>query len=203
MAQVTKITFSKRELDVLNNSDFFVQKHIVTKKVVDLFSDLERELEENISDYSYLNGFTNTSTGKIFKGENYRQLPYVVLDYPKHFSTDSVFTYRTMFWWGNEFSFTLHLQGHALDHFRKTLLNNVNILKKKNVFVCINTKQWDYHFNNDNYQPLDELLKTETLFEKIKDKNFIKLSRKISLAKYKNLTKYGMETFELFMNAIE
>jgi len=203
MAQVTKITFSKQELEILSNSEFFLQKHAVTKKVVELFSELERELRKNISSHTFLNSFTDTSIGKTFKGENYRQLPYVVLDYPKRFSADSIFTYRTMFWWGNEFSFTLHLQGHSLDHLRKALLNNAHSLKNKDVFVCINTKQWHYHFEEDNYQPLDELLKTGVLFEKIQANDFVKLSRRMPLDKYGHLTKYGQETFELFMNALQ
>ena len=51
------------------------------------------------------------STPKIAKGENYLQLPYVLLDYPRCFDKENIFAIRTMFWWGNFFSITLHLSG--------------------------------------------------------------------------------------------
>ena len=71
--------------------------------------------------------------GKIFRGENYRQLPYLVLDYPKHFSKESVLAFRTMLWWGNFFSCTLHLQGKALDERRSSLIQNWRSFRKKDI----------------------------------------------------------------------
>ena len=48
---------------------------------------------------------------KISKGENYRGLPYVMLDYPRLFGREEVLAIRTFFWWGHGFSVTLHLKG--------------------------------------------------------------------------------------------
>ena len=201
MAQVTKTDFTPAEAEAISSSEFFYIKHTAIKKVTELFSELERELRKNIHQYPFLKGHTDIATGRVFKGENYRQLPYVVLDYPKRFSADCIFTFRSMFWWGNEFSFTLHLGGHSLEHFGNHLWQNIISLKGKDFFICTNHKQWEYHFGEDNYRPLDEILKETSEMEKIQSKSFIKLSRKIPVTDYENLIPYGVQTFDLLISA--
>ena len=107
-----------------------------------------------------LAGHTNIESPKIFKGENYRQLPYIVLDYPRHFSTDRVFAFRSMFWWGKEFSFTLHLQGKAWEYYRNRVAERMGMLTGNDFYCCVNNSPWQYYFENDNYVVLDELLKS-------------------------------------------
>src|SRR5205085_6167099 len=133
-------------------------KHNATQKILELFGDLERTLKaEDLLHELHFDNLEKT-TGKIFRGENYRKLPYVVLDYPKLFSADNVLAFRTMFWWGNEFSFTLHLQGRALDKFRAAIEKNIHTLQHKQFYFCVNDSPWQYSFTADNYLPLDELL---------------------------------------------
>jgi len=198
MAQVTKIRFSDDEMDLLSRSDFFLLKHSAMEKVMQLFAELQEELKAVA--VPHLDVHPLTEAAKIFRGDNYRKLPYVVLDYPKHFTADSIFAFRTMLWWGNEFSFTMHLYGHSLDHFRKNIVKNVGQLSQKQFFFCVNSKQWEYHFEDNNYIPLDKFLgdrKTE-----ITEKNFIKLSRRLPVDQYENVVEYGKETFELLMNLL-
>jgi hypothetical protein len=140
------------------------------------------------------------TTGKIFRGENYRKLPYVVLDYPKLFSADNVLTFRSMFWWGNEFSFTLHLQGQALEKYRPAIEKNIHSLLNHGVYFCVHQSPWQYYFANDNYILLDELYKEEKQFSTtLAQKPFIKLSRKIPVNDYEEVIDYGVETFRLLI----
>jgi hypothetical protein len=122
MAQGTKITFSEAELQAILQPDFFYIKHSATQKVMELFGETERMLRDSIVQYPSLSQHTNVVSPKIFRGENYKKLPYIVLDYPRTFSAENIFAYRTMFWWGKEFSFTLHLQHAAKSNEKQIVL---------------------------------------------------------------------------------
>src|ERR1051326_3611882 len=106
--------FTPTELEIIHNAKFFYTKASATQKVDQLLAEARDEIKSAIEKTGMVfpKG-VDSSMGKIFRGENYLGLPYLILDYPKHFSKDSVFAFRTMFWWGKFFSCTLHLQGKA------------------------------------------------------------------------------------------
>jgi hypothetical protein len=190
-------TFSAPELQTLHNTKFFEVKAAATKKIEHLFAEVRDEIKEDIlKNKIVFPKEVDAMHGKIFRGENYLGLPYLVLDYPKHFSKDSVFAFRTMFWWGNFFSFTLHLQGKALSERREELIQQIPSLKKKSIYVCINSDPWQYHYRKDNYLPIDKFTDRE-LRKLFTEKEFVKLSRKMPLKDYKNLRAFCREAFEI------
>ena len=65
-----------------------------------------------------------TSTPKISKGENYKDLPYVMLDYPRCFQKEKTIAIRTFFWWGNFFSINLQLSGEYKEQALPSLQSN-------------------------------------------------------------------------------
>ena len=139
--------------------------------------------------------------GKISKGENYQQLPFVVLDYPKLFTDKSVFSFRTMFWWGNFFSITLHLGGRALENYRHNLIKNIDSLKNTGIYICTNSTPWEYHYKKDNYVLIDEM-ENASLHEILENKDFIKLSRKIGLTEFKGVVEFCRESFSSFLTVL-
>src|SRR4029079_9746510 len=155
MAQGTKITFSDAELNAILQPDFFYIKYSAMQKVMELLSETERMLREIIVQYPFISSHTNIESPKIFRGENYRKLPYMVLDYPRAFSAENIFAFRTMFWWGKEFSFTLHLQHASLEHFRNVIIKNISSLEGKQFYYSVNKTPWEYHFEEDNYKALE------------------------------------------------
>src|ERR1035437_2728368 len=107
--------FTPTELETIYNKKFFLVKASATGKIELLFTEVRDEIKSVIAkENMVLPKEVDAQTGKLFRGENYLYLPYLVLDYPKNFSKESIFSFRTMLWWGNFFSFTLHLQGKAL-----------------------------------------------------------------------------------------
>jgi len=66
----------------------------------------------------------------------------MVLDFPALFTTKTVFAYRTMFWWGNFFSASLHLERIALNYFRNSIIRNFGKLLKKDVYIGIGDTPW-------------------------------------------------------------
>jgi hypothetical protein len=190
---------SPEELKTLHNTNFFKVKASATKKIEHLFAEVRDEIKEEISKSKIVfSKEIDSVNGKIFRGENYLGLPYLVLDYPKHFSKGSVYAFRTMFWWGNFFSFTIHLQGKALEEQRVLLISNLPSLRKKGVFICVNSNPWQYHCKKDNYLPIDKFSDPE-LKKIFLEKGFIKLSRKIPLKDYKKISLFAKESFLLFL----
>jgi hypothetical protein len=207
VVQDTKLTFSREEMDAISDSRFFFVKHEATQKIHALFGELEKELMKRISGYSFLGtaGLQVKDKGKIFRGENYQLLPYILLDCPRLFTTETVFSFRSMFWWGNEFSFTLHIQGKALEIFRESIRRNITILEGENFFFCVNDTPWQYSFDKKNYRLLDEMLHHDPveLNRQLTAKTFLKFSRKIELGKYRESIPIGIDTFEKLMEVLQ
>lgn len=195
------LKFSSEELEILNDVNFFLLKHSATQKMVDLFGRMEILFKSVVVNTELSVEGVNVSSGKIFRGENYNLFPYVLLDYPRLFSRESIFAFRTMFWWGSAFSFTLHLQGKALDQFRKTLLINRERLLNQEIYFCVNDTPWKYHYEKENYGLIDELPVSQ-LENYFNQKEFVKLSKRIPLDDYVKLEVKGKETLELFLSLL-
>lgn len=194
--------FSKNELAVLADRKFLQTKQIVTQKIQKLLLETEAQLKPVVKqiEIPLLENILVTA-GKISRGEKYESLPYQVLDYPRHFSKESIFTYRTMFWWGNFFSCTLHLQGSVLGCYRNMLQKNLTYLKNDDVYFCINDNPWQYHFREDNYISLKQI-SDKDLCEIINNKYFIKLSTKLPLEQNRSLPAFSLRTFKLFTDIL-
>jgi hypothetical protein len=193
---------SDKEFSYITDTDFLIAKFSITKKIVGLFADAERELQLVVNNHTFpFNDRWGYRSGKISKGENYRNLPYVVLDFPRHFSSHEVFAFRSMFWWGNFFSCTLHLMGEWLEQFRHGIFKKLQEAPG-DVFVCVNHSPWEYHYGEENYRPAKDFTPDE-LEQTILKKPFIKLSRKTDLENWRHMPLFCKETFEMFVRLFD
>ena len=139
------------------DATFILTKNAILEKVKDLLLELQ-EKQENFLHHPQL--FTaadyKKKSPKISKGENYKGLPYLMLDYPRIFDNFTIFAIRTMFWWGNFFSVTLHLSGKYKDEFADKICNNA-INCPAHFFICVHTDPWQHHFAASNYVSLNGL----------------------------------------------
>ncbi|PIW70137.1 MAG: hypothetical protein COW08_03430 [Ignavibacteriales bacterium CG12_big_fil_rev_8_21_14_0_65_30_8] len=199
MDSIKNIDFTKKQLSLLKETDFLLTKINIIEKVNSLFVKTKKELLQATkkSNFNFPNKL-ELKKCKISKGEYYRGLPYLVLDCPAHFSDKNIFTFRTMFWWGNFFSSTLHLQGESLEKYRNYLVTNLDNLLNKEIYICINTTPWEYHYEKDNYVLLDNSHKPF-----ITKCNFLKLSKKIELENWYLLTDFSKEFLELLLTNLK
>ncbi len=190
---------TEKELLIIQDTDFLLTKATVLEKVNVLLGQTREELKEcaEHSNFSFPDG-TDLLNGKISKGENYKNLPYMVLDCPALFTTKTVLAYRTMFWWGNFFSATLHLEGTALNYYRNSIIINLNKLLKKDIYIGIGDTPWQYHYEKDNYIPL-----TENHKNFINNCKFLKLSKKIELKKWNYVSEFSTNFFELILSVLK
>lgn len=156
MSVKAKITLSDKELSLVLDPGIILTKRAIIDKVYDLFADMAGSIQSFIIDKGNLPEELQFSVPKISKGENYLQLPYVMLDYPRFFGKEDVFAVRTMFWWGNFFSINIMASGI----FRK-LIDTDAVRKNANFFVNVNEDPWQHHFATDNFMPGNNLSSDE------------------------------------------
>ncbi len=187
-----------KELTYISDQDFLTTKFVITQKIIRLLVEAENLLKSEIqkSHLEFPDHFIQ-KTGKISKGENYRNLPYVVLDYPRYFRQDEVFAFRTMFWWGNYFSSTLHVQGEWLEKYKRNIINNLTN-EADETLICINQSPWEYHDKNDNYQLVKELT-FEELSTLVSRHPFLKLSKNLNLSDYQKIPAFSLECYQNFI----
>jgi len=186
-----------QDLALIEDSDFLLAKVQVIAKLTTLMEKTRSALQTHLgtTDFVFPSDI-NLSDGKIARGESYKQLPYLVLDYPAVFTKHNIFAFRTMFWWGNFLSVTLHLQGDHFEVHRDNLADNIELLLQKDFYLCVGNTPWEYHYQPDNY----ELLQSEHA-EQIKSGDFLKLSRRLELDEWQSLPEFSKETLALLLAA--
>lgn len=144
------------------NAQVILTKNRILSGIKFLLQNLEKELMGNTSVIENIRHSEVFQRGpKISKGENYGGLPYLVLDYPRRFDSLNIFAVRTMFWWGHQFSSTLHLAGD----YKKELAPKIEAayahLCSAHYYICVNEDPWQHHFEEENYLPIAAVSKED------------------------------------------
>lgn len=188
---------------MIADTGLILTKNAILNKVNQLLESLVSEQYEIIKSItpSALPGAVAT-TPKISKGENYIELPWRMLDYPRIFSKEKICAIRTMFWWGNFFSVTLHLSGEYKKRFEKSVISSHPLLTEKKIYYCTNVDQWEHHFDKNNYTLISKWGKKD--FEReVLGADFIKLAKKISLRKWNRMPDILLDCFKIFAGILK
>lgn len=135
------------------NAEILLTKNRVLEKMRALLEQVQAHMLQQAPTFS--NAHIFQVPPKISRGENYRSLPYLVLDYPRVFQQTDVFAIRSFFWWGNFFSSTLHLSGLYKEQFAPKI--EAVFPTFSNHHISINTDPWQHHFEQGNYAPVAQM----------------------------------------------
>lgn len=191
--------FTPKEMRFLQDVEFLTAKREIVSKIERSLGELReafrRRIEETGATLPESMDFAN---GKISKGENYRGLPYLVLDFPRLFHQEDVMAVRTMVWWGHEASCALHLQGAPLERRRGRLAAAWGALVEGGYWLCVNDTPFEYHFGESNYLPCARA--GEAVFmDKARNAPFVKLSRKAPLSRWDEFPGMAESCLELYL----
>lgn len=201
MNEEAKIQLSPGEMELVNNSEWIFTKQLIIKKVYLLLGQLHNNFKKIIErETVHLPEALSKPGGKISKGENYKGLPYVILDYPAAFSKEDILAVRTMFWWGNFFSISLHISGKSFNSISDFSMLT-NFLKEKNFSVSVHENEWQHHFHPSNFTNINLLHERE--IENLRGKNFLKVAKKTGLAEWPSAPKFLEECFEEIIELIK
>ncbi|HLG40189.1 MAG TPA: hypothetical protein VI461_10995 [Chitinophagaceae bacterium] len=179
-----KIRLSSKEAELVADAEVILTKNIILQKAKLLLEELQLEQQQFLqSNPGLLPAEVMAIPPKISKGENYKGLPYLVLDQPRYFERNNHFAIRSMFWWGNYFTVTLHLSGIYKKKYSDKIETSFTYLKENGFFICTSDDEWEHHIEKNNYRPLNEMSIDE--FKTYAGNNkFIKLVKKIPLKQW-------------------
>lgn len=176
-----KSTFklTKHELDFISDPQWMSLKQKLIRNISDSLHGLGQWL---IKEY-YPNADQNY---KVTRGENYQDMPYVVLDTPQLKTNELAGKLRIMFWWGHYVSLQLFLHAHTIKQGDLIHINSgrYRILTGNNLF------------NNDLNSADFTLLDQQIIMELNPDPQITKICMKISLSEMDNIE----EHIRIFMN---
>ncbi len=199
----TKVTLSPKELELVNNADWILTKNLIIHKVYNLFSDVANKYRED------KNKFTSFDSSQLFelapkisRGEQYQQLPYVMLDYPRIFSEQDIFAIRSFFWWGNHCSIHLILKGKYLQQFGNSVDNYFQLFGKyapetRGWYIGVGEDPWQHHFEKDNYIPIADWNGLP-----VNNLPFLKLAKKIPLEEWDDINEFMVKHFNRLLSIL-
>lgn len=187
--------FTAKELNYLQNTDFLRTKRLLISGFIEWFENIQVDILGLINTGKFqLPDKAITKSGKITKGENYKDLPFVVLDCPRFFSKNDIFTYRSIFWWGNYLSNHFLLKGHYLDLYREKFAAAWPFLKEQGVYLDLSDNPWNHDLSTQDYVLAGQLDTGE--FDKIvREADFLKLVWRMELDQWKDFHQYSLKNF--------
>jgi hypothetical protein len=175
-----KIHLSADELLLVKNAEWILTKNVIIQKVISLFGILAEDLQCQIKKSDFRDQIGLISA-KISKGENYNGLPYVMLDCPRLFTRQNIFSIRTFFWWGNYFSVTLHLKGEFQQMFAEAIKKNINLLAENEFFLSVSGDEWEHDLRSSNYFLLRKMSNSD-LNKLFVQPDFLKIGTKVDFS---------------------
>ncbi len=191
-----KVSLSEFEMQLVQNKQWVLTKNAIIQKVYELFGSIAVEYA-NTGVLQQLPFEVIALPPKISKGENYKGLPYVMLDYPRCFGRDDVFAIRTFFWWGNYFTITLHLKGIYKQNYQQQLINALKNGMFADAWVNNSNEEWEHDVHAATMQPastIQQLL--------LHEKEVLKLVIKLNLEEWEQAVVFFKENFQLLLNTI-
>jgi hypothetical protein len=199
MIEQTKIQFLPAEMELVSSPDIILTKNAILQKIKSFLEELQIKQQEILKKYSpQLSKELLKISPKISRGENYKGLPWLVLDNPRYFQHNNIFAVRTMFWWGNFFSITLHLSGKNKDDLLKKIMKKFSVLSESNFYVYTGQKEWEHDFDPSSYKRVSALNKDE--LKKVSVENsFLKLAIKFPIDSLRAIEDKLLRNYELLV----
>jgi len=177
------INLTKKELLFAADSFYPITKQKVLRKISGLMdgavNDVYKSYQNKLLFYEN-EGFIK----KLSKGENYKEMPYLVMDTPQISGPGFKTLFRIVFWWGHYF--TLNYYAH------RSVVSDVKLRGWKKTHLCSNmTCLWENDLEQLGFISLAGNKKiTPTLPT---DFSHLRLVRKVKIEKAEKLHQLGME----------
>ncbi|MBW8686654.1 hypothetical protein [Chitinophaga rhizophila] len=196
------VSLTAEERALVGNAGWIYLKNNVLEKVVLLMGQLHEALRAAPATHTFpFPAGMLEAGGKISRGERYRELPYVILDYPRLFSRDNIFAFRTMFWWGHYFIATLHLAGEEKEKYGHAIASAWQLLAENQFQVYLLEDPWQHDFEDGNYKLISAFSELE--FKQLVARcSFIKLARPYSFEEWGKIVPEIVRDYTLLLRAL-
>ena len=200
------ILLTPDELHLVADDGFFRVKARIMKKIRGMLDELHAGLKADLAGARLLAppGF-DEARAQFVKGEHLEDFPYQYLDFPKHFSGDDKFTFRSLFWWGHHFAFALILEGDGLLRYKQNLINRYHDVAGRHLCLSLAPSLWEWKQGEGYTLPLSHDRKSEVAAV-LSGRPFFKLARFVPhhdpAVKEGRIVEVGREAFRAMLPVI-
>jgi len=188
------------ESALVENAAWLLTKHRIIGKVYGVFGALNEIYGGLLEEYAeFIPGEVTAVPPKIYKGEHYRQLPYVMLDQPRFFKHDDTFAIRTFFWWGNSFSIHLLLGGKYKVMFEERIQHHLKNENLEEWYIGVSKDPWQHHFEQDNYLPVHALKNKNNVTS---NGNYLKIGRWHGVTDWKGAFAFFITSYKQLLESL-
>ncbi len=155
--------FTPEELNLIADENFFRAKAEIMRKVRKVLGQLHEGLKQDLAAVDLLAPHHfDPDNHQFVKGEHLEDFPYQYLDFPKHFAGPDKFTFRSMFWWGHYFVFSLLLEGERLLRYKQNFINRYQSIAEAGLSLCLSPSLWEWRQGEGYTMPITRDRKSET-----------------------------------------
>ena len=141
----TDYSFTDQELAVLADQDFFRKKAAISIKIKHVLEQLHLRLEAAIASQTLLapEGF-DPQARQFVKGEHLEDFPYQYVDFPRFYTREEKFAFRSLVWWGHHMIFALIVEGPLVKRYRRNLFNRFSEVADRDLYLCLSPSLWEW-----------------------------------------------------------
>ena len=139
------MTFTPQEIDRLTDTNFFVDKATISMKIRQHLEQLHETYQRELTQHHLIvpDQFPPDAF-QLVKGEHLENFPYQYLDYPRFYTREIKFAFRTLFWWGHHIIFALILEGGHIRRYKENLINRFSEIADREVCLCLDKSLWEW-----------------------------------------------------------
>ena len=191
-----KLQFSKEESVLLTDPAFILTKNRILARISELMGAISDE-EVKITDLlrEQLPPELFQFPPKLSRGEQYQQLPWLMLDFPRVFQEPDQLAIRQFFWWGKLFSSTLVVSGR-----HKEAVLHSHLLQWPDLYICVHASPWEHHFEADNLQLISSL--SDEKYRSICKKEFLKLAFQLPVENWEQAPEFFIQSYSRWMQLL-
>ena len=174
-------TFSSKEVACFANTEFFRTKAKITLQVRQILEELHGHLKSELIGRELLapQG-VNLEVVQFVKGEHLEDFPYQYLDFPRHYTREEKFAFRSLFWWGHHMVFALILEGPHIRRYKENIINRFADIADNHICLCLSSSLWEWNAGPGYTMELTLDRKSQTAAV-LANRSFVKLARFIPM----------------------
>ncbi len=176
---------------MVTNAELILTKNRIIQKVMQLFGEVSAAAQSSLAN-GLLNNLPEVEAigPKISKGEQYQELPWVMLDYPRLFSNQHVLAIRCFFWWGHDLSMVLHLKGDYLEKYRATLQA---CAWAEGTLFDMGQDEWNNDLTHPDFQPIQQV--PAVVWQ---ERGYLRIATKIPLCEWDRIESFLINQYQYF-----
>ncbi|GJL69076.1 MAG: hypothetical protein NPIRA06_17110 [Nitrospirales bacterium] len=173
----TSHSFTPDELTLLADREFFRKKAKISLKIKQILEELQERLEAEIALQSLLapEGF-DSQARQFVKGEHLEDFPYQYVDFPRLYTRETKFAFRSLIWWGHHIVFALMIEGPLIKQYRRNLFNRYSEVADRDLCLCLSPSLWEWKYGPGLTLPIARSRRSEVAAT-LDHRTFFKIAR--------------------------